>query len=620
MAQRFLSILFAAIISLFAMLAMAQAANRAALVIGNSAYPFGPLANPKNDAELMAATLKQVGFEVTTVLDADRQTMQKALLDFSRAIRDTDTVGLFYFAGHGVQSAGENYLVPIDADIKSESEVKLFTINVDEFVATLERANGRTNIVILDSCRNNPFPKISRSGARGLAAVNAPTGTFIAQSTSPGQVALDGAGDNSPYAAALAKSILTPGATIEQVFKVTRRIVLKETNEVQTPWDTSSLTGDFFFTEALPEALTPAIVPAPKQPIVTAEPEVPATDEQPAEPSIAEEPQTVPTVEEEPQIAINAEPPQEKSPAIAVQEISPQPRIYPVGKWPEGLVQTGDKLWIAESGSKRIVKLNRESGVIEVKVPVGRLPVSLATDENGNIYSAAFTDGKITRQAIGGTTKVITTIKSGFLNDMRYGGGSLFAVTHTEDAERTSTLTRINPQTGKTAASDAFVGEARGLTVAEGTPFVLYQSNGTMEIAQFDRDALTKSAGVPLKGFIWSIGSNKQFIYAGGRAEQQAGASMVTQLQIEDLGNKTEQVLEGQELITVIVATDIRVAALGNEGGVWILDAASLTPLKHFNSGVTPQAAIFADSTLYITTNLGGSDAGAVYAFEGLLD
>jgi Caspase domain len=589
------------LVALGAFMDASLAASRAALVIGNSAYPFGPLVNPKNDAELMAQSLKQVGFEVTTVLDADRQTMQRALLDFSRAIRDTDTVGLFYFAGHGVQSAGENYLIPVDADIKSESEVKLFGINVDEFVATLERANGRTNIVILDSCRNNPFPKISRSGSRGLAAVSAPTGTFIAQSTSPGQVALDGEGDNSPYAMALSKALLEPGATIEQVFKQTRRDVLKQTKDVQTPWDTSSLTGDFYFSEP-----AKAVEVAAPEPVVQ-----PPTAEEQAGPQV---------VEDTPQVAVNE--PAPETPQRQMQEITVEPRIYPVGKWPEGLVHTGDFLWIAESGARQMVKLNRATGKIETKVPTGRLPVSMATDGNGTVFSAAFTDCKITRQSPPGKTKTLATIKNRVaFADMRYGLDALYAATYTDDgANRLTTLNRIDPKSGAVTPSEAFLGEARGLATAEGTPFMLYATGNGTEVAAFDQGSVSKGAGIPLEGFNWSIAANRQFIYVGGREEQQGGNSTVTLLPVEDLGNKTRQSLEGQELIMTIAATDVRVAALGDGGGVWILEATTLAPLKHFNSGVRPQQAIFADGILYVTTHQGDGENGAVYAFEGLLE
>jgi hypothetical protein len=568
---------------LVAMPQMALAAARSALVIGNSAYPFGPLINPRNDAELMAQSLRQVGFEVTVVLDADRISMQRAILDFSRSMRDTDTVGLFYYAGHGVQSQGQNYLIPVDADIKSEPEVRLFGINVDEFVATLERANGRTNIVILDSCRNNPFPQASRSGTRGLAAVSAPTGTFIAQSTAPGQIALDGDGANSPYATALAKAMLQPGASIEQVFKRTRIDVLNETKSTQTPWDTSSLTGDFYFSE-----------PVATQPVVATEP-APAA----------------------PQVAV-ADPAPVETPAV--QEVAPVPRIYPVGKWPEGLAHTGDMLWIAESGSRQIIKLNRKSGEIETKVPAGRLPVSMTTDGEGNVFVAAFTDGKITRQSADGKTKTLTTLKTGYLNDLRYGLDAVYAVSYTEDAVRQTILTRIDPKSGKTKAAAPFEGEARAMATADGVPYVLYVKGGVTEVAQFDGDGLGMTTSVPLEGFNWAMTGNTGAVFVGGQEKQMEGATIVTRLPMDDLANPLAVKLDGTELVMAMAATNERVAVLGDKGGIWILDADTLTPRKHLQSGVSPRAAIFADGILYLTTHQGDGEKGAVYAYEGLLE
>jgi uncharacterized caspase-like protein len=232
------------------------AETRIALVIGNSAYTHTtPLPNPRNDAELMAATLTQVGFSVTTVLDADQPTMKRALVDFGRILRSSNAVGLFYFAGHGVQVKGENYLIPIDANITDEAEIPIAAVNVNEFLATMERSQGPMNIVILDACRNNPFPGSGRGGTRGLAPVDAPSGTYIAYATAPGQTALDGNTANSPYTRSLASSITTPGIAIEEVFKRTRKLVQQETESQQTPWETSSITGDFFFVPPASESV-----------------------------------------------------------------------------------------------------------------------------------------------------------------------------------------------------------------------------------------------------------------------------------------------------------------------------------------------------------------------------
>ncbi len=229
--------------------AAASADNRMALVIGNSAYKNSPLVNPANDATLMTGTLKTAGFKVTKLIDADQKTMKRALLKFSRNLRETGAVGLFYFAGHAVQVRNKNYLIPLGANIRDESELDMEAIDVTAFLATMKRSSNAFNIVILDACRNNPFKSTFREPLDGLAKVEAPRGSFVAYSTSPGKVAYDGKKGNSPYTLALAKAISRTGLTIEQVFKQTRRDVLKATGEKQIPWENSSLTREFYFME-----------------------------------------------------------------------------------------------------------------------------------------------------------------------------------------------------------------------------------------------------------------------------------------------------------------------------------------------------------------------------------
>jgi len=225
----------------------AQAQNRIALVIGNSSYKTAPLPNPVNDATLMTRILKKTGFNVTTVLDADQKTMKRALVEFGRKLRNSDAVGLFYYAGHGVQVRDENYLIPIGFNIQDESELAMEAIKLSSFLGTIERQEGAINIIILDACRNNPFPRSFKSVSSGLARVSAPRGSFIAYATAPGQVSYDGILGNSPYTTALSKAITTPGLTIEQVFKQTRREVTKTTQDRQIPWEDSSITRDFHF-------------------------------------------------------------------------------------------------------------------------------------------------------------------------------------------------------------------------------------------------------------------------------------------------------------------------------------------------------------------------------------
>ena len=241
----------------------ALAAPRVALVVGNSSYSSAPsLPNPSKDAELMASTLERAGFAVTRLIDADRDTLRRGMLQFGRTLREQEVeAGLFYYAGHGVQVKGENYLIPVDASLQDEDEVQLQAVNVNDFLNLMNSSRSKVNIVILDACRDNPFQGSTRSLGRGLAPVDAPKGTYIAYATSPGQVALDGDGSNSPYTAALVKAIAEPGQPIERVFKNARSAVLAATGEKQLPWETSSITGEFYF---LPDSAAPQPQPAPE--------------------------------------------------------------------------------------------------------------------------------------------------------------------------------------------------------------------------------------------------------------------------------------------------------------------------------------------------------------------
>ena len=230
----------------------AKSEPRFALVIGNSNYANTTfLKNPVNDAQLMAKTLERAGFEVSLTLDADLKTMKRALISFSQTMKEKNEAGLLYYAGHGLQVDGENYLVPIDAVISNEEEIPIETIRVNDFLFMMEKSTSDMKIIILDACRNNPFARSFRStGGGGLAIVNAPRGSYIAYATSPGAVALDGDGNNSPFTAALAEAISQPELQIEEVFKLTRARVLETTDGKQLPWDTTSITGKFYFNGA----------------------------------------------------------------------------------------------------------------------------------------------------------------------------------------------------------------------------------------------------------------------------------------------------------------------------------------------------------------------------------
>ena len=242
------------------------ASTRVALVVGNGGYDPSnapKLPNPVNDARLMATSLESSGFEVRLVTDADQAAMKKAIKAFGKRLVQAggDAVGLFYFAGHGVEGEGHNYLIPLGAEIDSEVDFHTDAVLMDWVLARMERAGNRLNVVILDACRNNPFEG-KRGASQGLAQMNAPSGTLIAYAAAPKQVAADGEGENSPYTAALAEALVVPGLKIEDVFKRVRVAVEEATNGEQTPWENSSLRGDFYFVPKAEDPPPPE--PAPK--------------------------------------------------------------------------------------------------------------------------------------------------------------------------------------------------------------------------------------------------------------------------------------------------------------------------------------------------------------------
>lgn len=242
--------------------------KRVALVIGNSNYEAAPLRNPVNDANLVSATLRELGFDVVSRTDVDLSGMRQAVREFSRKIQN-GAIGLFYYAGHGMQAGGRNFLIPIGAQIEAEGDLVLEGFDLNAVLEQMGGAQSRLNIVILDACRNNPFARSFRSYSQGLAQVNAPAGTFIAYATAPGQTASDGKGQNGLYTQELLANMRTPGLPIEEVFKRVRVGVKQQSGGVQVPWDASSLEGSFFFVPGAGGAAQPPPVATQPQPTYT---------------------------------------------------------------------------------------------------------------------------------------------------------------------------------------------------------------------------------------------------------------------------------------------------------------------------------------------------------------
>lgn len=252
MSRRSLLHLLAAAIILFAC-DPAVAENRLALVIGQSDYRSVPaLPNPANDARAMTQLLTDSGFQVSAASDLSQDQLRQKVSEFAGQIasRGPDTVALVFYAGHGLQIDGENYLVPVDIDVKREADIPIQAVRLNDVLNTLNSVPSKMRILMLDACRNNPFPEINRTAGHGLAIVDAKTGapgTFVSFSTSPGAEAEDGNSNDSPYTTALLTAARQPGIPIEETFKRVRLQVNRATEGRQTPWDSSSLTDDFSF-------------------------------------------------------------------------------------------------------------------------------------------------------------------------------------------------------------------------------------------------------------------------------------------------------------------------------------------------------------------------------------
>ena len=249
-------------------LAAATTQKRVALVIGNSAYRYTRrLDNPRNDATDIGVALKRLGFQVIGGFDLDRAGLDEKIRDFTAHLRGA-SVGVFFYAGHGLHVAGQNYLVPVDARLTGAPALDTELVRLDLVHRTMER-EAPTNILFFDACRDGPLPDARATGTRsaeigrGLATVQGGAGTLISFSTQPGTIALDGKGRNSPYSAALARQLAASHEDLGAMLVAVRNDVMRETDNKQVPWEHSALTGRFYFNPAAVEAATPRAPAAP---------------------------------------------------------------------------------------------------------------------------------------------------------------------------------------------------------------------------------------------------------------------------------------------------------------------------------------------------------------------
>ncbi len=217
-------------------------------MIGNGSYKSSPLRNPVNDAVDVASKLKRLGFDVTDGKDMTRKEMRSAIRAFGDNLKKGG-VGLFYYSGHGMQVKGKNYLIPVGVDIQSEDEVEDEAIDAGLVMRKMEKADNTMNMVFLDACRDNPFARSFRTGSRGLAQMDAPSGSLIVYSTAPGSIAADGKGRNGIFTKNLLLHLSTPGLEVGTMLRMVRVSVEKDTDGKQVPWESSSLKGSFYFVD-----------------------------------------------------------------------------------------------------------------------------------------------------------------------------------------------------------------------------------------------------------------------------------------------------------------------------------------------------------------------------------
>ncbi|MFT5400345.1 MAG: putative caspase-like protein [Planctomycetota bacterium] len=231
--------------------AAAAVQDRIALVVGNSNYPVGRLKNAVNDSQLMARTLEAKGFKVTSLQNATQRQLEGAIRKFASELTE-QSVGLFYYAGHGIELDGNNFLIPVDAEIYSEVDVEYEGVHAGRLLDSLKRANSGLNLVILDACRNNPYASSFRSASRGLSRMQPSSGSLILYATEPGSVASDGNGQNGLFTEHLVNAINQPNYSIEKVFKETAKNVSRVTSKKQIPYIEGVVLGEFYFSGGAP--------------------------------------------------------------------------------------------------------------------------------------------------------------------------------------------------------------------------------------------------------------------------------------------------------------------------------------------------------------------------------
>ena len=648
-------------------------AKRVALVIGNDDYQeVVKLQKAANDAEAMADALQSVGFEVIQAKNLVRRDMNFQLQTFFSKLQPGDEA-LFFYAGHGIEIAGRNYLLPTDipsAKPGREDFIKSEAIPVDRILRSIRKRGTRVSIMVLDACRDNPFPSEgtrSLGGTRGLARMPTAEGTFIMYSAGVGQTALDRLSDddahpNSVFTRSLVPLIRKPGFSLTRTARVVRRQVQDLAGKVshnQRPAYYDEVTGDFFFSGKGPqvtggqsqppkpsggqtggstsfdrEALFWSSVKDSSSPAILntylkkypegqfaelARLKIAELQRQaglqseglqqtvPSKPAGGTQTQQVATVTPPTTPSV---PPAKPKP----ERVTLQAAVWPIGKWPEGITSDGQNLWIAESGVRQVAQIDASNGRVVKRVKVGRLPVDMVANPSGRVFSLIYTDGLVWSHPGRGKAKRLAKLRdypAGMVADDRY----LYILTQPGGSSANTKVVRVDQRSGRAKGSGALPdGNAAGIALVNGRVWLVHGSGRAGRISVLESDSLRLRASFDVSAFVQSISANHQGAFVAGGEWNKSGVVIGFDPQT---GRERARVnLPGQFIYAVKVFQN-HVIAVGNGGTIWVLSASDLSIKRVINLSFgqfQAQDLYATPSTLFITTHRGQGTNGSVLA------
>jgi hypothetical protein len=636
------------------------AGRRVALVVGNSNYEnVAPLTNPANDATAIAGALKAAGFDdVKLIGNLGQSQLLRALRDFTGTATGAETA-VVYFAGHGVEVDGRNYLVPTDATLAKATDVDFEAVSLDA-VRTAVSGASKLRLVILDACRNNPFKLASSDGKRsvnrGLARIEPGANELIAYAAREGTVASDGDGGNSvnsPYAASLVKYLAEPGLEVRLLFGRVRDDVKAATGNTQEPFIYGTLGGDALFLKdpvvanAAPDVPAKTASPPPAPSGISGEaaqlwPLVEKTtscgvlqsfidrvSKQQDNPFIgfalarkkelncdaAAAPTAVPAAPKPPpavQQQATAEPgdvDKVRPPTVITRTLTPS--IVQVGKWAEGVAFDGKVLWVAESGQRSIVAIAKDGSIIR-RASVGRLPVGMASLPDGRVYALVQTDKIVWQETPGSSQgKRLTSLKE-CPQALAAGPKALWVLTLPDCSSEQSRAVKIDPASGRQAPT-AELGEwGQAITIGHGKVWVAHARGPALSI--IDPQSLAVEPGNLDRASLWAITANRTAVFAGGRIDEDNGQGLL--VSIDPASHAERNRLLVNERVAAVAADDQSVAAIGENGTIWVAAAADLKLQRVDTLSIGayhPSSAIIVGNQLVVVAQQYSGENGAVF-------